>query len=66
MFSDTSDEENEYLDDYEPDCLALEGYVDSDEIVISSMPEETKREIFNLHEMEPNRWTALELSGDLT
>lgn len=62
VFSDTSDEENEYLDDYEPDCLALEGYVDSDEIVISSMPEETKREIFNLHEMEPTRWTALELS----
>ena len=62
VFVDTTNEENDFLDDYEPDDLALDGYIEPDEIVVSSLSEDTRKEIFTLHEKEPNRWTALELS----
>ena len=62
VFRDKTDEEYEFVDDYEPDDLALDGYVEPHEIVISYLSEDTKMKIFTLHKKEPNRWTALELS----
>ena len=62
IIQDKTDDENEFVDDYEPDDLAMDGYVEPTEMLISYVSEDIRRELFSLHREDPNRWTPVELS----